>query len=449
MKNIIPAIAAALMLLSCSKSEEIALTFNVENPSIRSVAVVCNSDVTEVRLDSTGNGTCTISGRDAVFARIFYGTESKTVYLERGDNPCVSFSGSNFSGTFNLSGRKGPAAEYLNSIVLTALPDEDYSLPFDEFLSRTGRKISDAVSLLKARDLRHTGNFVRMEEGRIRYSYANTLLMYPVAHRIMSGDQSYTPDESYYDEIRKYAVADPEYSDIDEYREFMAESAHVLDPENRDITDLYPKLLAEMRYTAANCGDSKTLQAILHHIAVPYIDSFGTAGAQDMINIYRTYVTDPSLLAVFSDSCDRWDAKKPGRKAPDFRAADINGREYTLADFRGKYVYIDIWATWCQPCRRELPYLKALEQKFEGKEIVFLGLSVDSDRAKWEAKVRSGELSGIQLYLGDSSEFTKAYGISGIPHFILIGKDGTTVNPDMTRPSSGDTAEYLGNLAGI
>lgn len=449
MKNIIPAIAAALMLLSCSTSEEIALTFSVDSPSVRSVAVVCNADVTEVRLDSTGKGSCTISGRDAVFARIFYGTESKTVYLERGDNPCVSFSGSNFSGTFSLSGRKGPAAEYLNTIVLTPLPDEDYALPFDEFLRRTDRKISDAVSLLEARDLRHTGNFVRMEEGRIRYSYANTLLMYPVAHRIMSGDLSYTPDESYYDEIRKYAVADPEYSDIDEYREFMAESAHVLDPENRDITDLYPKLLAEMRYMAANCGDSKTLQAILHHIAVPYIDNFGTAGAQDMINIYRTYVTDPVLMSVFSASCDRWDAQKPGRKAPDFRASDINGREYTLADFRGKYVYVDIWATWCQPCRRELPYLKALEQKFEGKEIVFLGLSVDSDRAKWEAKVRSGELSGIQLYLGDSSEFTKAYGISGIPHFILIGKDGTTVNPDMTRPSSDDTAEYLGNLAGI
>jgi len=120
-----------------------------------------------------------------------------------------------------------------------------------------------------------------------------------------------------------------------------------------------------------------------------------------------------------------------------------------LEDFRGKYVYIDMWATWCNPCRRELPYLKSLEEKFSDAEIVFLGLSIDRDKAKWEEMVRSGSLVGTQLYLGSGSSFQKAYNIEGIPRFILLGKDGRIVNPDMSRPSQDETLKTLESLEGI
>jgi thiol-disulfide isomerase/thioredoxin len=120
-----------------------------------------------------------------------------------------------------------------------------------------------------------------------------------------------------------------------------------------------------------------------------------------------------------------------------------------LADFKGKYVYIDLWATWCNPCRKEFPFLKELEQKFEGAAITFLGLSVDGSREKWESMVRSGALSGVQLYLGPRTEFQKSYNIEGIPRFILLDRDGVIINPEMTRPSSDDTAAYLESLEGI
>ena len=449
MKNIICLTIVSLLCICCARENTARLEFEVTDPAASTVVVVCHTDINEIALDENGRGTCILDGIDAAYARVYYGPGMKRIYVEKGDKAKISFQGNDFNGTFLFKGRKAPAVEYLNTVELTAMPDETYALDFGEFLSKTENKIDDAMRLLHARDLAGTGNFIEMEKGRITYSYANTLLMYPVAHVLMARNPMYRPDEAYYDVIRSYAVQNPEYADLDEYREFMVESAHALDPANRDVKELYPKLVAEMRYIANNYTDEKVRQTLLHHIAIPYIDNFGTDGIQDMINIYRTYVSDPSMTEEFNVKCDKWDRKKPGRMSADFTAVDINGREYTLDDFKGKYLYIDIWATWCQPCRQELPHLKVLEEQFKGRAITFLSLSADSDKSKWEARVKEGDMPGVQLYLGNNSDFLTAYGISGIPRFILLDRDGKIINSEMTRPSSDDTAEILSELKGI
>ena len=128
---------------------------------------------------------------------------------------------------------------------------------------------------------------------------------------------------------------------------------------------------------------------------------------------------------------------------------DIDGRSWTLADFRGRYVYIDMWATWCAPCRRELPYLKSLADKFKDAQISFVGLSIDSDKEKWADMVNNDEMPGVQLYLGTGSSFQKNYGIDAIPRFILIDKSGRIISNDMSRPSSDETYSFLESLDGI
>lgn len=449
MKKVLSALAAIVIAAaSCTEEKDIRIEFEVSDPATETVVVVCRNVIYKVSLDSLGHAGCILEGMDAAYARVFYGTDMKGIYVEKGDRPVIRFDGNDFAGTFRFEGKKTPAVEYLNTVTLTALPDGDYALEFGEFYDRIRKKTDDALTLLRARDLDGTGNFPEMEEARIRYSYGLQLLMYPMAHVIMGADPEYRPDNEYYDIIRSYWTENPMYACIDEYREFMCEGAHVLDAENREENDLYPKLTAEMKYIVAKCSDDKVREALLHHIVVPYVDNFGTDGIQDMVNIYRTYVTDPVMTATFDSVCDKWDRKKPGKMSPDFSAQDIDGKFHSLAEFRGKYVYIDVWATWCRPCMMEVPYLMELEKKFEGREIVFVGLSVDDDMSKWEEKVRSGEMPGIQLYLGES-DFSTVYGIRSIPRFILLDKEGRIINPEMTRPSSEDTEKFLSELEGI
>ncbi len=135
--------------------------------------------------------------------------------------------------------------------------------------------------------------------------------------------------------------------------------------------------------------------------------------------------------------------------SPDFRALDVSGKFYTLADFKGKYLYIDLWATWCGPCRREIPFLKKLEEDYKGRNITFLSLSTDARRSDWLKMIQAQQLSGIQLFLGAGQRFQVAYKAEGIPHFILLDPEGKIVNGNMLRPSSPDVRAYLDALPGL
>ena len=136
---------------------------------------------------------------------------------------------------------------------------------------------------------------------------------------------------------------------------------------------------------------------------------------------------------------------KKGDVSPSFSYLDINGKTVTLASLRGELVYIDVWATWCPPCRAELPALKSLEEKY-GKKMHFVSISCDQDKAKWEAMVHEKGLKGVQLHIGNDRSFMQSYAISGIPRFILLDEQGKIISADMTRPSNPETEKTLQSL---
>jgi len=133
-----------------------------------------------------------------------------------------------------------------------------------------------------------------------------------------------------------------------------------------------------------------------------------------------------------------------------FDYLNFKGGNTKLSDFKGKYVYIDVWATWCGPCRAEIPFLKKTEEKYEGKNIAFVSISVDvqKDFEKWKKFVTEKQLGGVQLFADKdwNSDFMKSYSINSIPRFILIDPTGKIVNADAARPSSPKLSEQLDAL---
>ena len=142
--------------------------------------------------------------------------------------------------------------------------------------------------------------------------------------------------------------------------------------------------------------------------------------------------------------------KMEGVASPTFDYENHKGGKTKLEDLRGKYVYIDVWATWCGPCRAEIPHLKKVEEKYHGKNIEFVSISVDTDKdhEKWQKFVVDKELGGIQLFADKNwnSDFIKAFGINAIPRFLLIGPDGKVIKADAPRPSSSLLVELLDSL---
>jgi len=126
---------------------------------------------------------------------------------------------------------------------------------------------------------------------------------------------------------------------------------------------------------------------------------------------------------------------------------NYDGSKTSLSDFKGKYIFIDVWATWCAPCKTQIPFLEELEKEYHDKNIVFVSMSVDKqkDLEKWKTMVKEKEMSGIQIIAPNatSSAFTRAYNINSIPRFILIDPEGKIIDYDAPRPSDKENVKKL------
>ncbi|MCX7549446.1 TlpA family protein disulfide reductase [Xanthomarina sp. F2636L] len=176
----------------------------------------------------------------------------------------------------------------------------------------------------------------------------------------------------------------------------------------------------------------------------------GLKEIEPMLKFYKGYLADAINLKKDLPA---------GAPSPTFvDYENVDGTTTSLEDLRGKYTYIDVWATWCGPCKAEIPSLKALEKEYHGKNIHFVSLSIDDDRSHggswdkaredWKAMIADKELSGIQLFApeGWQTPFIKEYKINGIPRFILIDPAGNVVTPDAPRPSSEKLKELFNSL---
>lgn len=128
---------------------------------------------------------------------------------------------------------------------------------------------------------------------------------------------------------------------------------------------------------------------------------------------------------------------KPGDPGIEFAYVDNQDKKVSFNDFRGKVVLIDVWATWCGPCRAEFPHLRRLHEEMEGQDVVFMGLSTDAekDREKWKQMIVDEQLGGVQLFAGKDNTVSQYYKITSIPRFMVFDQEGKIVTIDAPRPS--------------
>jgi thiol-disulfide isomerase/thioredoxin len=119
-------------------------------------------------------------------------------------------------------------------------------------------------------------------------------------------------------------------------------------------------------------------------------------------------------------------------------AANLNNE--IIGKYKGKVIYIDFWATWCGPCRQEIPYSKVLVEQFKNKEVIFLSLCCKSNEQDWKNTLTHEKIPGEHYYVKDIDFdlLSSLYGIKGFPTYILIDKNGTIKNYNAPRPSSNE-----------
>jgi thiol-disulfide isomerase/thioredoxin len=136
-----------------------------------------------------------------------------------------------------------------------------------------------------------------------------------------------------------------------------------------------------------------------------------------------------------------------GSHAASFNFLNVEGGQNKLEDFRGKYVFINVWTSWSTKAKGEMPYLKNIIEKYKAKNIVFVNISLDQpkDIEKWKAAIAENTLGGVNLFSDKSwkSDFVKALKITGVPRYILIDPQGNILKSVAPRPSSSELSTLL------
>ena len=125
-----------------------------------------------------------------------------------------------------------------------------------------------------------------------------------------------------------------------------------------------------------------------------------------------------------------------GKLAPDFITTALNKDTFSLKNFEGKYVVIDVWATWCQPCQVQAPNFDGLAEQYTSQDVAFVALSIDDNKWSWQYEAGERSLRVIQLHANDKNSFSQVYGIDYIPRYILLGPDGKIINAQLPQPGN-------------
>lgn len=222
-----------------------------------------------------------------------------------------------------------------------------------------------------------------------------------------------------------------------------------------NLVDRYVSVLG-MKQTAAQREEDRKLtqpQRLEKQMQLICNDTLKGAFLASKFYYFKTFeqlqelaLPNQKYLLLGSDRQAYFDAQKAvstfkaGTAGYNFSYPDSSGKMHSLKSMKGKVVLIDVWATWCGPCKAEIPYLQQLEEAMKGTGVEFVSISVDveKDKDKWKQFVADKKLGGTQLFASGWSDLVKFYNITGIPRFMVFDKNGNIVSVDAPRPSTPD-----------
>ncbi|HMF73226.1 MAG TPA: redoxin family protein, partial [Flavitalea sp.] len=126
--------------------------------------------------------------------------------------------------------------------------------------------------------------------------------------------------------------------------------------------------------------------------------------------------------------------EQTGKQAPFFSLSDSTGRAYRITDYKGRLVFIDLWASWCLPCRLESPYLQKLVNKYNKRDIIFIGIAVGDNTVNWKKALKQDRPHWLQLF-DRNAVVANAYAVKSVPRYVLISRAGNVVDFNAPPPS--------------
>ena len=464
-------ISAFILIFSFNAmlAQKVVITGNVSNTKAKTATCSYNEYVLYYKaarqsaaIDKKGKFKfeLELSGMKKIY--LIIDEQQTSFYVEPGDNIAIKINYADFDKSIVFTGHNSEKNKLLKAYddkFVFGHENDSYQQNINrkagDFAAYCDSLLSEELNFVSAFVPRPSAEFTGYFKASLVYENANNKLRYPSfwAYAHHKGDTLPELPNGYFSFIEELPLNNEALLDNTAYYEYIKAAGRINQSYNihpgAPVASLSSDALNAAKSTAAvkaadllQASESilkndKVLQAYdasVIYNALRYEEFAATE------KLYTQYIKKNGKTQYTEELTEEYNKVRkiaPGQMAPAFTLTDDKGRPCSLADYKGKVVYLDFWASWCGPCLRELPYSKKLKEEFDGKDIVFLYVSIDEDAKSWKDAIAKKNISGVHVNAPDFDHpVAQSYNISGVPTYFLIGKDGKIISNNPPRPSA-------------
>ncbi|AGC77343.1 peroxiredoxin [Nonlabens dokdonensis] len=431
------------LLVSATRSQA-EIKGTIKNSSFEEISVksINNRLIEKTSINSNGDFKLKLTV-DRGYYFLEYGRESFYIYLLPKDKLEVYFDANEMENTLTFKGERSQANTYLQqkSSIMEKMT-EDVSTFYDVTENQYLKNIAAIKSRLQSEmnNYQLSKSFITDEEKSLQFNYLLSIQNYKSSYKYTLGKEV-EPSDAFYSELASLDLRNMEDYKVQPYYYYLVNSIWSKRINAEDGFNNMEKKLFEIK-------DREVLNNTFNGFYSQITRD--KAKAEDYFKLIEKYSSSKDFTKAAKKQLESLFLINKGDVSPGFTYKDINDKVVSLSDFKGKLVYIDVWATWCAPCKKQIPFLKKLEEEFAEENIVFISISVDAKKAykSWKTMVKEEELGGVQLFADNSfdSEFAEAYGITSIPRFIIVDQEGKVYDDKAPSPSFEQTKALLQDL---
>jgi peroxiredoxin len=408
-----------------------------------------DNPVYKVKPDRAGKFVLRVPLAAPCYGELTYGGQTVTLFLVPADSLSLTLDGRRFRASLQFGGPGAAANQYLLQ-KFRQFEDEPKLRAFPKMLST-----AQPLAYLRFADSLHRertelldkhwadlpAQFQAAERTNLRFQNVVEKLNYPVYQDELNGDrpaylQTKIPAE-YYQFLADLPLGDSSLL-VPNYAQFLSEypaSLHRWQKQLRQVGQLGYRALYEAAGQSLGGQTRQFAQANIVYESLSF-DAWEVAQA-----LYQQFLQDhpaSPYRATVAAQHALMGRLQPGSPAPDFVLPSLGGKkQVALSDYRGKVVFLDFWATWCQPCMQEMTHARALKEKLKDRDVVFVYVSIDENAALWRKVVAQRHIKGEHglSVPGKAPDVGQLYQVGGIPAYFLIGRDGRIIDNQAKRPS--------------
>ncbi|AUC23552.1 hypothetical protein BTO15_16230 [Polaribacter sejongensis] len=455
MKKILLVLLVSTLLSSCNstpKKDYILFSgkiLNTKSREFRLTKIGEGSENKKITLEEDGTFLDTITSGTG-FYFLHNPRQRVDLYLPNGGDFNLTIDAENFRSSGKLTGKDSEASNFMltkNERYYSLIGNTtEYFLLSETDFKIKSKKVEESLSKYLDSFPNTTKDFLEFRRKELKYNRLYKLINYENSHRVYSKNNNFNVSPGFYDELEEF--------------DFLNEEDYKMSYPYKKLVKWYYQKEIDALIAQENIDKSLAKLKVYNKVPNEFIKNnlistaafFGISETKEIEEYYEYY------LSIANSKTEKVTKKynnlikiAKGKPSPEFTDY-INhaGGKTSLSDLEGKYVYIDVWATWCAPCLAEVPFLKEIEEDYKNKKIHFVSLSIDTEKhfEKWKKMVTNKKMGGIQLIADKnwSSEFVSEYQINGIPRFILLDPKGNIVDAHAPRPSDSKLIDLFNEL---